>query len=137
MADDDIEIKKVFLAPSVTLRTPTLLAISKVRVSLEGEAGLKMQIPTDIVSIDYCNVQTYDRKRTVKFTGKGNWCFWETKGLLRFGFQKLALSLGYSLSNLDIYTNYRKIKIENVPFSSFFPKKKMTHSFFLKLSFPM
>lgn len=137
LADDDIEIRKAYLSPSVTLRTPTLLAISKAKLSLEGEAGLKMQIPTDIVSVDYYNVQTYDRKRSVKLTGKGNWCFWETKGLLRLGFPKLALSLGYSLSNLDIYTNYRKMEVEHVPFSSFYPKRKMTHSFFLKMSFPM
>lgn len=136
LADDDIEIKKAFLAPSVTLRTPTLLSISKVRLSLEGEVGLQMQIPTDIVNIDYDNVQTYDSKSSVKLTGKGKWCFWEIKGLFRVGFPRFSLSFGYAYSNLDIYTNYRRMKVEGVSFSSFYPKKNATHSYFLRVAVP-
>lgn len=137
MADDDVKIKKFFLEPTVTLRTPALLIIGKARLCLEGEAGLKMQIPTDMVSVDYYNSQTNDAKSSVKFIGRGRWCFWETKALFRLGFPKISLSLGYAFSNLDIYTNYRRMTVEHVSFASFYPKKKQTQTFFLKLSFPM
>lgn len=88
MADDDVKIKKFFLEPTVTLRTPALLIIGKARLCLEGEAGLKMQIPTDMVSVDYYNSQTNDAKSSVKFTGRGRWCFGKLKHCLGLVSQK-------------------------------------------------
>lgn len=104
---------------------------------LGGRGRIENANPYGYGKCRYYNSQTNDAISSVKFTGRGRWCFWETKALFRLGFPKISLSLGYAFSNLDIYTNYRRMTVEHVSFASFYPKKKQTQTFFLKLSFPM
>jgi hypothetical protein len=102
--------------------------MGKYKVQVEMEPGIILQIPHTCVGIDYYNLLNQDYK-TVS-TNKGNCCYWDVKTLIRMSFDDVAISLGYSLSNLDIYSSYRHLSTEGVSFEKFYPDKKLTHSAF-------
>ena len=132
--EDDQKIYKFYAEPFLALKSPMLFNVGKCKVHMELEPGLLLQIPRENVHVELVNAYTQEHSMKSISTSKGKWCFFDVKAMLRFSFDNEALSLGYSFSNLDIYTNYRYLSFGGVSFSEFYPKAKPTHTIFLRYS---
>ena len=67
-------------------------------------------------------------------SNKGECIFFDGKIGLSVRFDKVSITAGYAYSTLDVYAQRRKMKYENQPFASFYPKRKATQGAFLSLA---
>lgn len=134
LSKSDEKIGKVYLRPSILLRTPTLLKQGKCNIFFQVEPGMQLLIPYTRLDIDYVNSNTYDSKSEYKSTSKGEWCFWNFKSSINLKVGDMSIGLGYGISNLDIYASRRNIYVEGTSLGTFYPKKSLTHSYFINLA---
>lgn len=135
LSESDRKIEKLYLRPSVLLSSPPLFKVGKYKFLLKGEFGVQLLSPHTGIYVDYVNSNTYDSKLKYESTNKGDWCFWNVKGSVGLRAYSSVLSLGYGISNLDIYSSRRFIKVENTLLSEFYPNRKLTHTLFISLSY--
>lgn len=128
--DSETEIQRIYLNPSVILQTPDIVSREKFRMSFFVEPGLQLLCPYAGVHVDYIDV----RQSYVSAWG-GAWCFWNVRAALDFRLSQTSIAIGYGLSNVDIYSSRRELKVGTTSFDDFYPKKDFTHSLFVKLSY--
>ena len=60
--------------------------------------------------------------------------FWDIRPAIRVENKGgIFVDFGYGLSDFDVYSSYRKIKIQEKTLNDFYPKKKLNNTFFLKV----
>lgn len=125
-------INQPYIRPSLIFRSPALTQIKgKYGVYLQAEPGVQLLIPYSYVKIDYINDETYIDYSERISSNKGNWCFWNLKSCILIRNNDVSFGLGYIISNLDVYSKRRTMKIENTSFDKFYPKTKLTHNAFI------
>lgn len=137
MDEDDKEISKFFLEPQVVVNTPKLFSIGKSNFCMEADLGCIMQIPHEIVGINYINSITNLNDHKIVSHSGGKWAFWDTRVMLKADFRRIMVSLGYSLSNLDIYSTRRKLQVEDTKLDFFYPKKQLNQMLFLRVGYKL
>jgi|SRR5574344_393734 hypothetical protein len=134
IAEKDQNLGRFYFEPSVVLKTPTLFSIGETKCDISVAPGLLLQTPGSLISIVYKNNKgEYENKKI--WSGKGRWFFWDAKSMVAVHLSDFSLGLGYTISNLDVYTNYRNLKHQEIDFGKFYPKKKFTHTVFLEVTF--
>lgn len=133
LSDDDLKISNSYLEPFVSLSSPALLSWNNGRLNVETEMGLALQVPYKSINIKYTN--SYSQKSEYKSysCNKGQWVIGDLRVSVNVNFSSFIMSLEYSLSNLDIYSTYRNFNIDGRSIGDFYPKKKITHTVFVKL----
>lgn len=117
----------------MSLSSPALLSWNNGRLNVETEMGLALQVPYKSINIKYTN--SYSQKSEYKSysCNKGQWMIGDLRVSVNVNFSSFIMSLEYSLSNLDIYSTYRNFNIDGRSIGDFYPKKKITHTVFVKL----
>lgn len=149
---DQRKIVRPYLRPSLILRTPTLIKMGKerdFRLRLEIEPGVQLTVPYTRTRINYVWYpqqggsypaigDDYDDipLQTENYSSRrGTWCFWNLKNSITVSNDHVSFSLGYSISNFDIYSIRRNIVVEGVSFHQFYPKKEYTHCVFAGIGY--
>ena len=140
LVDNERDIGWVIFKPSVTLKTPTLWKSkdNDYRLWAQIEPGLCMACP-------FRNSLTYEIKeisggigQTVgyrKFPNEGlQWLYWNARVSLCFSVDRFIFRGGYSISNLDYYSNRRNVTLANGQ-KFYVPKKELSQSIFLSIGY--
>lgn len=110
-----------YLSPSLVIKSPAL-RIKQVYLSLYAEPGLMLNIPYARVCIEKTQgLQVYDYDYVS--TNRGQWLAWDVHAGVNLDVGPIGVSIGYMMSNLDIYSYFRHLKYDGVSFSEFYPKK--------------
>lgn len=133
--DSETEIERFFLNPSVILQTPNIVNKEKLKMSFLIEPGLQLFCPYAGVHVDYFDVHSQQNKHSYVSTWGGAWCFWSVKAAFNFQFHQTSIAIGYGLSDADIYSSRRNLKVGVTSFSDFYPEEDITHSLFANLSY--
>lgn len=134
--EGDTRAEHAYLRPSVRLSSPSMMKGNSWAMNAVLEPGLQLLIPFASVSIDYDNSLTYARDSKIVSTTKGDWMYWNVRAGLEVTVNgNLSIELGYGISNLDIYSARRKMTVENVSLSTFYPPKELTQTYYLSLSY--
>lgn len=137
LSEDGRKVWKLYLNPNVSFRSPKLFSVRKAKINLVIEPGILMQIPHEKLNVELVNTYTQESKFKSVSTSKGKWCFFDLKVMLKAQLGEAAVAIGYGYSNLDIYTNYRKLSFDKVSFEDFYPKCKATQTLFLRLTYSL
>lgn len=133
LSDSDKKMQKVYIEPILLFKTPTLIHLGAWKISLQTEPGIIVQVPYTFVDIDYIDRNTLEPYTKGRSAHASDWCFWDLRTMLRFSSDDVSISIGYGISNLDIYSSCRSMNVEGTSFNSIFPSKKLNHSIFIKL----
>lgn len=131
--DDDNKPGNFFLRPSAILKSPAI-DIKEIALSLFAEPGVMLNIPYQRVCIEKRNgliVTDYDYVST----NKGQWLAVDIHLGINADIGPCGFSLGYMMSNLDIYSQYRHLSYNGVSFSKFYPKHHFMQGAYLTLSY--
>ena len=130
---DDNKPWNIYLHPSVILKTPAL-KIGQVDLGLFAEPGIMMNIPYAQVWIRQdTHWPEYDDKRVS--TSAGQWCAMDLRAGVYVNIGPCGFNAGYLMSNFDVYSQYRHLSYNGVPFSKFYPKKSFLQGAYLTLSY--
>lgn len=135
LSESNEKITKLYFTPSLLFYSPYIINREKFKVSLMVEPGLLLIIPHSGVYIKHVNSITNDSKTTYISTNQGDWCFWNVKTGIDFKFNECSITLGYGISNLDIYSSRRHLQVSKTLLGKFYPKKDLTHSLFLRFTY--
>lgn len=123
----------LYLRPSVVLKTPAL-KIRQVDIGLYAEPGLMLNLPYTGVNIrQYTHWPDYNLKHTS--TSKGQWFAVDLRlgGFVSFG--PCGFSAGYTMSNFDVYSQYRHLSYKGNTFSKYYPKRPFMQGAYLTASY--
>lgn len=140
--DSDAEwyINKLLLRPAVRFRMPMVRVFEDWVVSLNAEPGLYINLlPNDRVNVDRYRYpsdgrHTPCRDRYVWNKG-GDVVFWNIKSFFELQANRVVVSAGYLLSNIDIYSGRRNVVVDGVPLGRLFGPRKLSHTGFLSIGF--
>jgi len=132
-------INKLLLRPALRFHIPVIKVFDDWYLSLNAEPGLYINLtPNDRVRADrYRNHMDWDhpsRDRYVRNRG-GNVLFWNVKSFLELQANRVVISAGYLLSNMDLYSGRRNIIIDGTPLSHLFGARKMSHTAFISIGY--
>lgn len=131
--DDDNKPWNLYLQPSVVLKTPPL-SLGQVRLSLYAEPGVIIMIPYTKVCIEKTyGLQVVDDDYIS--TNKGQWLAVDVHLGVNADIGPCGVSIGYLMSNLDIYSQMRHLSYNGVSFRDFYPRKSFTQGAYLTLSY--
>lgn len=136
LSDDDQRQSNFYIEPFLSFSTPALMKWQKGTFNLEVNTGLMLQLPYQSAQVVYANSFTQQHDFHSISTHKGDWLNGDFRFLFNVNVNPVQFSLGYSLSTLDLYSGYRKMSVEGISFDNFYPKKKLTHSIFLRFGIP-
>lgn len=125
--------KRIQLNPSLIFRTPKWLILKNqdLYLSLSAEPGLILTLPNASVDVDYIPdvksgvLAPVDRKSF--HNSGGQWLFAKMGLGLNLHLDELSFGLKYGFSNLDYWSDYRKISIEGEKLDKLLPEKKYAH----------
>lgn len=136
--DDAYEkISNVYVQPSISLETPSLRVRKEADLSLQVEPSLRLFIPLDVaVMLSAKFDDPHGRITDSRVTGRAEqWCSWGVKVAAKLRIDDAIVMLGCGVSDFDIYAPRRTMAFNGVSFNSFFPKKQLERSLFLRLSY--
>ena len=131
--DDDNRPSNLYLRPSVVLESPAIRYRAS-SWSLFAEPGIMLNIPYQRVCIESTPdwpVIEYDYIST----NKGQWLAYEVRAGISLGIGPCGLSAGYTISNLDIYSQYRHLTYKGTPFTDFYPRKPLMQGAYISLAY--
>lgn len=130
---DDNKPYNLYLRPSVVLKTPAL-KIRQVDIGLYAEPGLMLNLPYTGVNIrQYTHWPDYNLKHTS--TSKGQWFAVDLRLGVFVNFGPCGFSAGYTMSNFDVYSQYRHLSYKGNSFSKYYPKKPFMQGAYLTASY--
>lgn len=130
---DDNKPYNLYLRPSVVLKTPTL-KIKMVDIGMYAEPGMMINIPYASVNIrQYTYWPDYNLKHTS--TSRGQWFAVDLRLGVFVNFGSCGFSAGYTMSNFDVYSQYRHLSYQGIPFSKYYSKKSFMQGAFLTASY--
>ncbi|MCC8120342.1 MAG: hypothetical protein LIP09_16605 [Bacteroidales bacterium] len=128
---EDNKPSNLYLKPSIVLKSPSL-NIKGIPLALYVEPGLMLNIPYQRVWIEktpnWPNTD-YDHIST----SKGQWLAGEARIGINVELGPGALCVGYFMSNLDIYSQYRHLSYQGISFKEFYPSKPFMQGAFITL----
>lgn len=130
---DDNKPSNLYLRPSVVLKSPGI-RYRATRWSLYAEPGVMLNIPYQRVCIE----STTDWPKTDYHyisTGKGQWFAVDLRIGICATIGPCEVSVGYMMSNLDIYSQYRHLSYQGTSFKDFYPTKSFMQGAYLTLSY--
>lgn len=122
----------IFLHPSIVLRTPTV-RVGKCNIGLYAEPGFMMNVPYQRVEVELTEgwrVVDYDYVSTTR----GQWCATDARLGLYLFFLRGDITVGYMISNQDIYSPFREMVYRGVKFRDYFPARSSIQGIFASLS---
>lgn len=131
--DGDNKPGNLYLRPSVILKSPAI-GIGQVALSLFAEPGIMLNIPYQRVCIEKTTglvVTDYDYIST----NKGQWFAMDIHLGINADIGPCGFSVGYLMSNLDIYSQYRHLSYNGISFSRFYSKHTFMQGAYLTLSY--
>ncbi len=131
--EDDEKPSNLYLRPSIVLKTPGL-RIRAVRWSLYAEPGLIVNVPYQRVCINRCVHWPMTWHSEYVSTTRGQWLATDIRLGLCLEIGRGAISAGYMMSNLDIYSQYRHLSYNGIPFSKFYPTKSFMQGAYMTIS---
>lgn len=138
--DGDANVAKFLIRPAISLRTPVLWLNKDhdTGLTIGIEPGLFVALPyNDQITVNYRDKAhgsiIVDSKRLSNT--KGDWLFWNLRGIISLNVDRFIISTGYSISNFDIYSGRRNIIVENMKLNNKLPIREYTYSSFLSLGY--
>lgn len=138
--DGDANVAKFLIRPAISLRTPVLWLNKDhdTGLTIGIEPGLFVALPSN----DEITVNYRDKAHGSIIIGskrlsntKGDWLFWNLRGIISLNVDRFIISTGYSISNFDIYSGRRNIIVENMKLNNKLPIREYTYSSFLSLGY--
>ncbi|MBJ2184470.1 MAG: hypothetical protein JFR38_08205 [Muribaculaceae bacterium] len=130
---DDNKPSNLYLRPSLVLKSPAI-RIKSVNIGLFAEPGLMMGIPYKRVCINRIQNWTVSGYDYIS-TGKGQWLSFDLRAGVYANAGPCGFSIGYMMSNLDVYSQYRKLSYDGHTFGEFYPKRPFMQGAYLALSY--
>lgn len=131
--EDDNKPWNLYLRPSVLLKTPAL----KYRAcawSLFAMPGVMLNIPYQRVCIE--KTQNWpDIEYKYISTTKGQWLALDLRIGVSLDVGPCGISVGYLMSNHDVYSQYRHFSYNGTSFAKFYPKKPFMQGAYLSCSY--
>ena len=131
--DDDNKPTNIYLRPSVVLKTPAV-NVADIAFSLYAEPGVMLCVPYQRVCIEKTAgpaVVDYDYISTTR----GQWLAIDLHLGINADIGSCGFSIGYLVSNLDIYRQYRHLSYGGVSFAKFYPGRNLMQGAYLTLSY--
>lgn len=123
----------LYLRPSIILKTPAI-KLGQVDLGLFAEPGVMMNLPYRKVWIrQYTNWPDYENKSIS--TSKGQWCAIDARIGAYVNFGPCGFSLGYCMSNFDVYSQSRQLSYKGTSFKDIYPKKSFMQGAYLTASY--
>jgi hypothetical protein len=133
LSEKDYKPQNIYLEPTLSINSPAIAQVGRWSFKLGVDLGVMFQLPYTLVSVKYINTATQASQQESLHTSNMQWCFWDIRPAIRIENKGIFVDFGYGLSDFDIYSSYRKIKIQEKTFNDFYPKKKLNNTFFLKV----
>lgn len=131
--DNDNKPWNIYLRPSMVLKSPSF-KIKQVYLSLYTEPGILLNIPYTKVCIEKThNLQVIDYDYIS--TNKGQWLALDIHLGINVDIGPCGVSVGYLMSNLDVYSQFRNLTYNGVSFKDFYPKKSFMQGAYLTFSY--
>lgn len=131
--NDDNRPGNFFLRPSAILKSPAI-DIREIALSLYAEPGVMCNIPYRRVCIDKITGLIVTDYEYIS-TNKGQWLALDIHLGVNADIGPCGFSIGYMMSNLDIYSQHRHLSYNGVDFSRFYPKHNFMQGAYLTLSY--
>lgn len=130
--DDDNKPGNVYLRPSIRLCSPAI-TIGSVPLSLSAEPGVMFNIPYRRAYIKrFTRWPDYEYEH-ISTTG-GQWLAVDLRLGVHVDIGRFGLTLGYLMSNLDIYSQTRHLSYKGTSFRTFYPSKPFMQGVFASIS---
>lgn len=110
----------VQLNPFIHINTPTLFHIQDFKADIYMEPGVQMTITSNKLEADYWYNNGYYLSRTFEGHG-GKWFSWNYCMGVELENEECLFGLGYFISNMDIYSYKRDIKIDKIRIGDYLP----------------
>lgn len=133
ISTDDEKPMNIYLRPSVVLKSPAL-SLWDTKWAFYAEPGVLLNLPYQRVCIERTtnwSEKDYDYRSTTA----GQWFAVDLRLGLNVDIGPVGISIGYMMSNLDIYSQYRHLWYNGVSFREFYPRKSFMQGGFLSLSY--
>ncbi|MGM9803191.1 MAG: hypothetical protein ACI308_03345 [Muribaculaceae bacterium] len=127
--------ENVFLRPSVSLYSPMLLCTGGVEWKLYAEPGVVLQVPYGRAYVITYDAQDRYVDECEVTSSHGKWAMPDCRLGVTAQAQKCSFSIGYYVSTLDIYSEYRSMSFNGERFDWTLPKHKMQQGFFVSASY--
>lgn len=138
LSENDRNVGWVIFKPNLLFKSPSLWEnkSQEIFLWLQASGGLSLACPFrnsltyEIKKFNGCIGETVAYK-TFNNTGL-NWLYWNSRISLNMSIDRLLLSIGYGLSNLDYYSCRRDISLNsNTKFPV--PQRGLSHSIFIAI----
>lgn len=130
---DDNKPHNLYLRPSVVLKTPAL-KIKQVDIGLYAEPDIMLNLPYASVNIrQYTLWPDYNLKHTS--TSKGQWLAVDLRLGAFINFGPCGFCMEYTMSNFDVYSQYRHLSYKGILFSKYYPGKSFMQGVYLTASY--
>ena len=130
---DENKPSNFYLRPSVVLKTPAI-KIKQVDLGLYAEPGVMLNVPYTGANIrQYTQWPDYDYKHIS--TSKGQWFAVDMRVGIFVNFGPCGFSAGYTMSNYDVYSQYRHLSYKGISFSKYYSKKSFMQGAYLTASY--
>lgn len=134
LSEKDSKPQNIYLEPSLSINSPAIAQVGSWSFKLGVDLGVMFQLPFTLVSVKYINTTTQKSHQKNIYTSDMQWFFGDIRPAIRVENKGgIFVDFGYGLSDFDIYSSYRKIKIQEKTLNDFYPKKKLNNTFFLKV----
>lgn len=130
---DDNKPSNLYLRPSLVLKTPAIKR-GECSWSLFAEPGVMLNVPYQRVCvnatpewprIDYDYISTH----------RGQWLAFDLRLGISLDVEDCGISVGYMMSDLDVYSQYRHLSYKGTSFRTFYPRKPFMQGGYISLSY--
>lgn len=132
ISDEDNKPCNFYLHPSIVLKSPGI-KLRDVSLGLYAEPGLMLNIPYRRVCIE--RARYFDTDYDYISTTGGQWTAFELRLGISADIGPYGITLGYTMSNFDIYSQYRHLSYRGTSFRDFYPHKPFMQGIYLTLSY--
>lgn len=130
---DDNKPWNLYLRPSIILKTPSI-KLGQIDLGLFAEPGIMLNVPFRRVWVrQYTDWPDYDNMSVS--ISKGQWCAIDARIGVCVNFGSCGFSIGYLMSNFDVYSQTRHLSYKNTSFKEFYPDKSFMQGAYLTASY--
>ena len=140
LTENERNVAWVILKPSVIFKSPAVWKSHDdyFRLWIQAEPGLSLGCPFrnsltyEVKAFQGAIGQTIDYRR---FPNRGlRWLYWNARASVNLAIDRVIISAGYGISDLDYYSGRRNVTLANGQKFSV-PKKELSQSIFLSLGY--
>ncbi|MDR0836294.1 MAG: hypothetical protein LBN11_06945 [Tannerella sp.] len=136
ISTDNWRVRKLLIRPAMKIRFPILKEAQKPVLWFNMEPGLLfVPFPNETLTVTYSHSDLFSPGRYKKIHNhKGDILYGQINNSISLDLDIFQLSLGYSISNYDLYGGRRNIVVDGASINSLIPKRHLTHSIFVSIS---